>query len=128
MSGSKTTLDRLRALERTRFLVLLIGLVAMVAFLPMVAEDPHVSLALDAALIFVLIACIWSTGQRRRLTAIGCILLVPAAAAAWFTDDVFGPQLDVVGLVCALVFLTITALSLLVNILRQRDVVIDTIL
>ena len=80
------------------------------------------------ALIFVLIACIWSMGQRKRVIAIGCVLLVPAAAAAWVKDESFGPQLAVVGLICALAFLAFTAMTLLVNILRQRNVVLDTIL
>jgi hypothetical protein len=128
MSESKVTVQRLHSLERSRFLVLLVGLVAMIGFLPILAEDRHASVALDAALIFVLIACIWSMGQRKRVIAIGCALLVPAAVAAWITDDSFGPQLDIIGLLCALTFLAITALALLVNIVRQRDVVSDTIL
>ena len=128
MSEPNTSLHRLHALERSRFLVLLVGLVAMVGFLPVVATERHASFALDVALIFVLIACIWSMGQRKRLIAIGCVLLMPAAFAAWVTDDSFGPQLDVVGLICALMFLSFTALTLLVNILRQRNVVTDTIL
>lgn len=118
----------LQALERSRFLVLLICLVAMVGFLPMVPEGRHVSVGLDVALLLLLIACIWSIGHSKRVISIGCVLLVPAAAAAWVTDAPWDRQLDIVGLVCALTFLLITALAMLVNILRQRNVVTDTIL
>jgi hypothetical protein len=128
MSEAKTTGRRLHSFERSRFLVLLVGLVAMVGFLPIVSTERHASLVLDVALLFLLIACIWTLGQRKRVIAIGGALLVPASLAAWLGNDAAGPWLDVVGLVCALAFLTITALALLINLLRQREVVTETIL
>ncbi len=128
MSESKATIRRLRALERSRFLVLLICLVGMVGFLPMLATERHTSVALDVALLFVLVACIWSMGHRRRVLLVGGIVMIPAVAAAWITDNAFDPWLDVIGLACSLAFLSFTALAMLVNILRQRDAVTETIL
>lgn len=119
---------RLRAFERSRFLVLLVCLVAMVGFLPIVSGKRNASVALDVALMLVLIACIWSMGNRRRLIWVGCALLAPAVFAAWITSDAVTPLLDVVGLACALAFLTITALMLLLGLLSQREVVTETIL
>jgi len=128
MSASNTRHRHLQTLERSRFLVLLICLVAMVGFLPMVPAGRYVSMGLDLALLVLLIACIWSMGHSKRVILVGCVLLVPAAAAAWVTESAWEPQLDVVGLGCALTFLLITALAMLVNIVRQRNVVTDTIL
>lgn len=128
MNAAKTRHRHLQALERSRFLVLLICLVAMVGFLPMVPEGRHVSFGLDLALLFLLLACIWSMGHSRRVILLGCVLLVPAAAAASVTEGAWEAQLDIIGLACALTFLLITALAMLVNIVRQRDVVTDTIL
>ena len=128
MSQPKTIVVRPHALERSRFLILLVCLVGMVGILPMLSTQGHSAIGLDVALISVLVACIWSMGQRKRVIAIGCLLLVPALAAAWFANHASGPLLAVVGLCCALAFLTFTALAMLLNIVRQRNVATDTIL
>lgn len=128
MSGAKPTIRSLRALERSRFLVLLVGLIAMLGFMPVVSTQGHTALYLDAALLVLLIACIWSMGRRKRVIAIGCVMLIPAAIAAWRTDASDNPLIDIIGLGCALAFLGITALELLVGLLRQREVVTETVL
>lgn len=128
MSKVMSASRRLSRLEHSRFLVLLIGLVGMVGFMPIVSGERHGSVILDVALLILLVACIWSMGHRKRVIVTGCVLLVPAFAAAWVTNEAYGPALDIVGLICALAFLTITALAMLVNLLRQREVVTDTIL
>ena len=128
MSPAKKSVVRPPALERSRFLLLLVSLVGMVGILPILSPRAHSAIGLDVALISVLAACIWSLGHRKRVIAIGGVLLAPAFAAAWFTNDVAGPLLPVVGLCCALAFLTFTALAMLLNIVRQRDIVTDTIL
>jgi hypothetical protein len=118
----------LAALERSRFLVLLIGLIAMLGFMPMISGDGRTALFLDVGLVLLLIACIWSMGRRKRVLVTGCVLLVPAVLAAWETGEGSRQALDVIGLACALAFLSITALELLVSLLRQREVVTDTVL
>jgi hypothetical protein len=130
MSQTTTSVARPPVLERSRYLVLLVCLVGMVGLLPMLPPSPpgHRAIGLDLALFSVLIACIWSMGHRKRVIAIGCLLLVPGFAAVWFTSPASGPLLPAVALVCALAFLTFTALVMLLNILRQRDVATDTIL
>jgi hypothetical protein len=128
MTTPSPTRRSLAALERSRFLVLLAGLVAMIGFLPIVSAHAHTSLLLDAGLLLLLIVCIWSMGRRRRVIMIGCVLLVPAVIAAWETGEASSPLLDLVGLGCALAFLAITALELLVSLLREREVVTDTVL
>lgn len=128
MSGAKPTTRSLRALERSRFLVLLVGLVAMIGFMPIVSKEAHTAIFLDAALLLLLIVCIWSIGRRKRVIALGFVLLIPAAIAAWRTDAADNPLVDVIGLGCALAFLATTALELLVGLLRQREVVTETVL
>jgi len=128
MSPPTPATARPRALERSRFLVLLVVLVAMVGLLPMTATRGHSALGLDAALLAVLIACIWSMGQRKRAIALGCVLLVPAAAAAWLAGRTSSTLLPIVGLFCAVAFISLTALAMLVNIVRQQDVSTDTVL
>jgi len=128
MQEDRAMRRHLRALERSRFLVLLVGLVGMVGFMPILSTAGRASIALDAALLFVLIACIWSMSRRKHVIWLGCVLLAPPLVAAWITSDTVTPLLDVFGLMCALAFLTITALTLLLNLVRQRDVVTETIL
>lgn len=118
----------LRVLERSRFLLLLISLVLMVGILPMVPPSRHAAIGLDLALLSVLVACIWSMGHRKRVIMMGCLLIVPAVAAAWMARLDQSPLVIAFGLACALAFVTVTALSMLINIVRQRDVVTDTIL
>jgi len=115
------------AIERSRFLVLIGCLVGMLVILPVMPLRFHQTIGVDVALIAVLLSCIWSMGHRRTVIVTGFLLLVPAFLASWFAYE-DGRPLALAGLSCSLAFLAVTALAMLVSIVRQKDVATDTVL
>jgi len=128
MSHPESLVRAPRAFARSRFLVLLVCLVGMVATLPMLSDRGRESIGADMALIAVLVSCIWSMEDRKHVTVVGCVLLVPALTAAWFASEAASPLLSITGLCCALAFTTFTSLVILRNVVEQQDVATDTIL
>ncbi len=128
MTRAKERAERPHVLERSRFLLLLVCLVGMLVILPTLSSQGHSAIGLDLALFAVLVACIWSLGKRKHVIIAGSALILPGFLAAWFANQTGHVWwLTILGLACALAFLTFTALAMLLNIVRQKNVSTDAI-
>ncbi len=118
-----------QTLARSRFLVLLIFLLALFAIYPVLPHSPtgQPILHLDLALAAVLLAGLWSLSRRKSVIVGGVALTALTLGMALLSHKLLSPALAVASLVCALVFLALTAGAVLAHVLQEKDVSTDTI-
>ena len=119
-----------QTLARSRFLVLLIFLLALFAIYPIL---PHrttgqPAIHLDVALSAVLLAGLWGVSHRKSVIGSGIALVGLSLGLAFLAHALASSAFAVASLSCALVFFVVIAGTILAHVLRERDVTTDTIL
>lgn len=128
MARSDAPVRTLHALQRSRFLILLVTLLGLFGLQPLLPTRGEESIGLELAISAVLLASIGSLGRGRNVAALAILLVLPAIAAAWLAHATSSRSLLLAGLGCALVFLSVTAATALWIITRTQDVTTETIL
>lgn len=114
-------------LKDHKFLYLLLSLISLILLTPLLIEFSSVNLTLNVFLTGILLACIFASAQRGRQRVFGVMLASPYLLTIWVLHFYESHLTMIIGLLSGICYFFYVALTLLVNILKVKEVDLETI-
>ena len=112
---------------RTRFLLLLVSLLALMVLEPFLFDYIRLRFLLDIFFTIILFASIYAVSQKKRTLLIAILLALPKLGTIWALNFTTQPLLLLIDSICGVIFIGYIILLILTIISRQKEVTRETI-
>ena len=113
--------------SRTRFLLLLVSLLALMVLEPFLFDYIRLRFLLDIFFSIILFASIYAVSEKKGTLLIALLLALPKLGTTWalsFTDQ---PLILLIDSICGAIFIGYIIVLILTSIFRQKEVTHETI-
>ena len=112
---------------RTRFLLLLVSLLALMVLEPFLFDYIRLRFLLDIFFTIILFASIYAVSEKKRTLLIAILLALPKLGTIWALNFTTQPLLLLIDSICGVIFIGYIILLILTIISRQKEVTRETI-
>jgi len=113
--------------RQTRFLLLLISLLAMMVLEPFLFDYTRLKFLIDIFFTLILFAGIYAVSEKRRAPLIAIVLALPKIGTTWALNFVDQPLLLLLDSIFGIIFIGYIIILILNHIFRQEEVTQETI-
>jgi cellulose synthase/poly-beta-1,6-N-acetylglucosamine synthase-like glycosyltransferase len=113
--------------RQTRFLLLLISLLALMVLEPFLYDRIGIRFLLEIFFSVILFSCIFAVSVKRGATLIALLLALPKLGTTWAISFITPPLLFLFDSILGFIFFAYIIALILHHIFRQKDVSLETI-
>ena len=113
--------------RRTRFLLLLLSLLALMVLEPFIYDFSRIRFLLDIFFSIILFASIYAVSEKRGTTLVAFFLAVPKFGTTWALSFYTHPLLYLFDSISGLVFFSYIIVIILKHVFKQYNVTLETI-
>jgi len=113
--------------RRTRFLLLLVSLLALIVLEPLLYDFTRLRFLLEIFLSVILFASIYAVSQKKTETLMAFLLAIPKLATLWALSIIPNPLLAICDSIFGIIFIAYIAVLILAHIFRQDEVTLEMI-
>jgi len=113
--------------SQTRFLLLLISLLALMVLEPFLFDRTGIRFLLEIFFSVILFSSIYAVSVKRRATLIAILLALPKLGSTWAYSFITHPLLFLFDSIFGIIFIGFIIVLILRHIFRQEDVTLETI-
>ncbi len=124
---AKLFLAYTKVLDKDRFLVLIVFIVALIVLGPFMEGIVGLRFFMDLFFSIIFVATIYAASQKRTHIIIAAILLIPTLLAVWTEDIPTHNTLLTIGYICGLIVFAFAVISILKYIFTEQVVTRQTI-
>jgi len=113
--------------RQTRFLLLLLSLLALMILEPFLFDHTGIRFLLDIFFTVILFTSIYAVSIKKGATLIAILLALPKLASTWASSFITHPLLLLFDSIFGIIFIAYIIVLILRHIFRQDDVTLETI-
>jgi len=113
--------------KQTRFLLLLLSLLALMILEPFIYDYTRLKFLLDIFFTVIFFTCIYAVSEKKTGALIAVLLAVPKLATTWSFNFFRHPFLALLDPIFGIIFIGYIIVLVLRHIFRQKDVTLETI-
>ena len=113
--------------RKTRFLLLLLSLLALMVLEPFIADRVRIKFLLDIFFTIILITSIYAVSQKKSDALVAFSLALPKFATTWALSFLSYPLLTLLDSIFGIMFIGYIIVLILRHIFRQDDINLETI-
>ena len=113
--------------RKTRFLLLLISLLALMVLEPFIADRTRIKFLLDIFFTIILFTSIYAVSEKKSDALVAFSLALPKFATTWALSFLSYPLLTLLDSIFGIIFIGYIIVLILRHIFRQNDINLETI-